>query len=177
MRALRGDLFEITDEDPLALGADAGDPGQPFGMARADEPYVDERRQRVRAPTSQHRERHGSRRGRWVLCAAIICGAAAGIAALGGSESAQRGVAQHQTPGGSAPELSAPGVSTQRLRRQRRERRPASRRLIPDSSAGDLVATATAHRNPDANAGVSTGVPAEPLFAPHSGQREFGFER
>jgi hypothetical protein len=127
MRALRGDLFEITDEDPLALAADEGDQGYPFVAAPEDELDVDEPGPRVPVPTARNPERLGSRRGRWALCAALICGAAAGVATLRPLESAQRGRDNRATPDARVPDPPTRLSSLQRGRAIGARRIPVSR--------------------------------------------------
>jgi hypothetical protein len=177
MRTLRGDLFEITDEDPLELAVDEEAPSDPFVAAPADELYLDEPQPRVPSPAARHPGRLGSRRGRWVLFAAFICAAAAGVVALGASESAQRGSDDHATSDARVSDPPLRRSSSQPPRSQQRDRRHARRELIRESPPGDVVATSTADAAPDAEPGPPMGAMAEPVIEPNAVEHEFGFER
>ena len=177
MRALRGDLFEITDEDPLELAVDEEAPSDPLVAAPADELCVDEPDPRVPSPAARHPGRAGSRRGRWVLFTALICAAAAGVAALGASESARRSSDKHATRDARVPDPPVRRSSSQPPRSQRRDRGHARRELIRDSPPRHVVATSTADAAPGAEPGPPTGAMAEPVTEPNAVEHEFGFER
>ena len=177
MRALRGDLFEITDEDPLELAVDEEAPSDPFVAAPADELYVDELHPHLPLPAARHPGRLGSRRWRWILLAALICAAAAGVAALRAPESAQRGSDKHVTRDARVPDPPLRRSSSQPPPSQRRDRRHARRELIRESPPRHVVATSTADAAPAAEPGPPTGAMAEPVIEPSAVEHEFGFER
>jgi hypothetical protein len=178
MRALRGDLFEITDEDPLALAAD--EPNARDGLLAAgmdDPPPLGERRPGVPPLAALDRKRLGWRHWRWIVCAALICAAAAALVRISTPEAPHTGSAEALIPEARAPERQAERGEVKPPHRQRHRRAralPASTREPPRE---EVVARSSGGSVAAGNPAAPIGAPAESQTEPHAVEREFGFER
>ena len=172
MCALRGDLFQIADEDPLALGADA------VPSDRTDRLQRSEPRRRAApacagAYSAESRTRLRSAEFALVAFAALLCAAA--LVVLSATGPRQRGTAAARPRRRGRPSQTrrvAAGEQTrERQRHDRRDRAArAKRRPPPDDDRQSSV-----DRGPAALSSADRA--AANCLSPRAAEREFGFER
>jgi hypothetical protein len=172
MRALRGDLFEITDEDPLALSVDDGEASESSAGGDVDPPSLEERPE----PTGASKGRGFIARWLMSLAAVLACVAAAGLLALNPPEP-QRQPGPGDAARRARPAVRAGGENPARLAARQRPERAAPRRRRA------FAPREQADARPMAAASSVEAPPAPVEFAPAPSrgrqpvEREFGFER
>jgi len=174
MRALRGDLFEIADEDPLALFPETVDASDATRAIKA--PSRAEQSSSPSDAQAVHGNRLGASVRRLTACAAVVCSAAGLIVVVGTPDSQQRKLAP-QLPAARAPEAdlqAGRGEPTGKSRRPntaiRQRRTPTYAIAIPASTPGRTSA-------PPVTPVTPVATPIHSARDPDITEREFGFER
>lgn len=172
MCALRGDLFQIADEDPLALVPDAVAANEPIRCAdRAGTTQQGTCASETDAGDGTHFHR---RRSRLVAFAALLCAAALVVLSATGPRQPEL---PPQGLTARPPKSDLPGGRREQTREAHGADQVTRRSGAGKKAQAAAVSTPTQSSVDPVTPAASQAVPSEPLPVPESAELEFGFER
>jgi hypothetical protein len=174
MRALRGDLFEIADEDPLALFPDVADD---TNRTVAPDPATTADQASAPSEPQAARGNHiGASVRRVAAFAAVVCAAAGLVIVVGSPDSTQtKRVPQRAASRPPEPDLKV-GVSDSGGK-SKDASSATSQRRAPTPASATPVSTPGAPSAPPVPPVPPAATPVESVSGPDTAEREFGFER